>query len=70
MRGAVTFQASATSLTTDVIVVGDFSVVPGAADTHVVRYQGQTFNLTDDGLADFRGKINSIAAGRHESIKG
>ena len=67
MKGAVTFLASSTTAatTTDVTYVGDF-VVNGNS----VSGNGVDIVLTAAGLTSFRSKINSIAAGRHEAIRG
>ena len=65
MKGAVTFLPSSHTGTNTVTYVGDFAV-----DNLSVSGNGVDITLIATGLTDFRSKLNSIAAGRHESIKG
>ena len=65
MKGAVTFNPASHSGTNTVTYVGDF-VVNGTT----VSGNGVNITLTTAGLSEFRSKLNSIAAGRHEAIKG
>ena len=63
MKGAVTFYPASHTGTNTVTYVGDFVV-----DNLAVSGNGVDITLTADGLAEFRTKVNSIAAGRHEAI--
>lgn len=65
MKGAVTFQPGAHTGENTVTFVGDFVV-----NNLTVTGSGITITLTAPALTEFRTKINSIAAGRHESITG
>ena len=65
MVGAVTFLPSSHTGTNTVIYVGDFSV-----NNLTVTGSGLTITLTATGLADLNSKLNSIAAGRPETVKG
>lgn len=65
MRGAVTFLPSSHTGTNTVIYMGDFSV-----NNLTVSGSGLAITLTATGLADLNSKLNTIAAGRPETIKG
>ena len=65
MRGAVTFLPSSHTGTNTVIYMGDFSV-----NNLTVSGSGLAITLTATGLADLNSKLNTIAAGRPEAIKG